>query len=142
MGKIISYVSDNVYVYYSKITTMCSRKKIKKSGSNFNETPNESLLSDNLQEESSDDIKINLVVDKPKDDPKKLNLIKNEYLLLKNTDDYDYKRNDIDIESLSKEINEIKLAVDENSMKSKIQNMDIDSMDDLKRQIFDKNEFN
>ena len=43
MGNIISFVSDSVYVYYSKIATMCSRKN-NRYGSNYSEMPNESLL--------------------------------------------------------------------------------------------------
>ena len=104
MGKIISYVSDSAYVYYSKITNLCTRKKNKKFGNNFCETPNESLLDESHHEESCDDIKINFVVNRDKTKVKTSNSMKNEYQLLKNSEDYDFKRNDKDIENLSKEL--------------------------------------
>jgi hypothetical protein len=144
MGQIISIVSENAFVFYSKLKTICSRKKEKKLGDSFNETPNESLLSENINEEPFDNIKVKLIIEKPNSDYKKIPDMKNEYLLLKNTDDNDYKRNDIDIENLTKEINEINIIVDEKNSKPYIQNdhLDVDSLEDLKRQIFDKNEYN
>ena len=144
MGQIISIVSENAFVFYSKLKTICSRKKEKKLGDSFNETPNESLLSENINEEPFDNIKVKLIIEKHNSDYKKIPDMKNEYLLLKNTDDNDYKRNYIDIENLTKEINEINIIVDEKNSKPYIQNdhLDVDSLEDLKRQIFDKNEYN
>ena len=148
MGNMISFVSDSVYVYYSKLATMCSRKKMNKFGSNYSETPNESLLNGITEEEKSEDIKINFIVGKDSQISKTSSSLKNEYQLLKNSEEYDFKRNEKDIEDLNKEINEINLIEDNTkkfSSEDKIDYdvmMDLDSLDDLKRQIFDKNDIN
>jgi len=147
MGNIISFVSDSVYVYYSKIATMCSRKN-NRYGSNYSEMPNESLLNGINEEEKSEDIKINFIVGKDSQISKTSSSMKNEYQLLKNSEDYDFKRCEKDIEDLNKEINEINLIEDNTkklSSDDKIDYdvmMDLDSLDDLKRQIFDKNDIN
>lgn len=142
MGNLISYVSNSAYIYYSKISNLCTRKKNKKFVNNLNETPIESLLSESSNDESQDEIKIKFKVDKGENyvKDKISNTIKNEYQLLKNSEEYDYKSDDRDIENLSKEINDIKIIEEKPNKLNKDEIMDLDSLDDLKKKIFDRNE--